>query len=443
MIVTGDAPGVPIRDANAMFDFGKDLKRFVADGVGGQGRDPRVLELLPTATVAEQASAEARAAGLASRPWRAWRDVALIWTSHARRTGLESSLEAAGRAASAALDAAPAGHAFALASAAAAEVLLAKFDLRANEIALGEAEAAVEAAAEEPNSRRAQSAVAAVHARVRMRRALMDDDTGAVKAAAALLDAALHEHGRRAAETDPWRLVRTTDLRLERAELTVRAGLRWKDHRLLEQAGRDLRQLIENLDADVLPVSRARAVRMCGLSLSALAGMAASADAMEQAVEMLTAARDLFDADHSPLDAASALSAQAETLIRWQAGAPVPQLLKAAEDMLGRAWRLADGRSAALEVEVRVKAARVKTLMAAQAGDMITLSGQEARLRERLAKSAGQADASGWAVTQLCLANVYEALDDLGCHPARGWAAAYARTEAMEVLREAGLAAGV
>lgn len=443
MIGSGDAPGVPIRDANAMFDFGKDLKRFVAHGVGGQGRDPRVLELLPTTTVAEQAAAEASAAGRASRPWRAWRDVALIWASHARRTGLNSSLEAAGRAASAALDAAPAGHAFAFASVTAAEVLLAKFDLRANEIALGEAEAAVEAAAEEPNSRRAQSAVAAVHARLRMRRALMEDDAGAVKAAAALLDAALHEDSRRATEPDPWRLARVVDLRLERAELTARAGLRWQDHRLLEQAGRDLRLLIETLDADLLPVSRARAVRMCGLSLSGLAAAAASPEAMEQAVELLASARDLFDVDHSPLDAASALSAQAETLIRWQSGAPVPQLLKAAEDMLARAWRLADGRSAALEVEIKVKAARVKTLMASQAGDMMTLSGQEARLRERLAKGDGRSDARAWAVDQLCLAGVYEALDDLGCQPTRGWAAAYARSEAMDVLREAGLAGGV
>lgn len=426
-----------------MFDFGKDLKRFVADGVGGQGRDPRVLELLPTATVAEQAAAEASAAGRASKPWKAWRDVALIWTSHARRTGLQTSLDAAGRAARESLEAAPAGHAFALASATAAEVLLARFDLRANEAALSEAEAAVEAAAEEPNSRRGQSAVASVHARLATRRALMADDAGAVKAAAALLDAALHGETGKGSDADPWRLVRASELRLERAELTVRAGLRWKDARLLDQAGRDLRLLIENLDADVLPVSRARAVRLCGLSLSALAAMAARVDAMEQAVEMLAAARDLFDVDHSPLDAASALSAQAETLIRWQASAPVPQLLKAAEDMLARAWRLADGRSTALEVEVRVKAARVKALMASNAGDMITLSDQEARLRERLAKNDGRADACGWAVDQLCLASVYEALDDLGCRPARGWAAAYARSEAMDVLREAGLAAGV
>ena len=426
-----------------MFDFGKDRKRLVADGVGGQGRDPRVLELLPTATVAEQAMAEASAAGRSGRPWQAWRDVALIWVGHARRTGLESSLEAAGRAARAALEAAPTGHAFAFASATAAEVLLARFDLRANETALAEAEAAVETAAEEPNSRRGQAAVAAVHARLRMRRALMGDDAGAVKAAAALLDAALHEHGRRGGESDPWRLVRATDLRLERAELTVRAGLRWRDERLLDQAGRDLRLLIGGLDGDVLPVSRARAVRLCGLSLSALAGLAGRTDAMEQAVEMLAAARDLFDADHSPLDAASALSAQAETLIQWQANAPVPELLRAAEDLLARAWRLADGRSAPLEVEIRVKAARVKTLLASQAGDVITLSGQEARLRERLAKRHGQADACGWAVDQLCLAGVYEALDDLGCQPTRSWAAAYARTEAMDVLREAGLAAGV
>ena len=94
-------------------------------------------------------------------------------------------------------------------------------------------------------------------------------------------------------------------------------------------------------------------------------------------------------------------------------------------------------------MEIKVKAARVKTLMASQVGDMMTLSGQEARLRERLAKGDGRSDARAWAVDQLCLAGVYEALDDLGCQPTRGWAAAYARSEAMDVLREAGLAGGV
>lgn len=424
-----------------MFDFGKDLKRFVAQGTDGRTRDPRVLELLPTATVAEQASAEASLAAQAARPWKAWRDVSLIWTGHARRTGLETSLDHARRAARRAVDAAPAGHGFALASAAAAEAELARFDLRADGAALAMADQAVEAAAEEPNSRRGQAAVAAVHARLAARRALMRDDPDAVRAAAALLDAALYRDGRKSADPDPWRAVRATDLRLERANLAVQAGLRWRDPRLLEQAGRDLRLLVETLEAHLLPVSRARAVRTCGLALSALAELAGRGDASEQAIEMLAAARDLFDVDHSPLDAGAALSAQAETFIGWQVSTPAVELLRAAEDMLQQAWRLADGRSTALEVEIRVKSARVKTLLAGQTGDVTALSAQEARLRQRLARHRGESDAVGWAIDQLCLAGVYEALDDLGCQPMRGWAATYARTEAVEVLREAGISA--
>lgn len=424
-----------------MFDFGKDLKRFVAEGVGGKPRDPRVLELLPTVAVAEQALAEGAVAAQAARPWKAWRDVALIWTSHARRTGLASSLDHAGRAAKRALDAAPAGHAFALAQATAAEVLLARFDLRANGAALSEAEAAVEAGAHEPNSRKGQAAVSAVHARLSARRALMEDDPSQVRAAAALLDQALHFDSRKSGDQDPWRAVRATELHLERAELAVQAGLRWKDERLLDQAGRDLRQLIETLEGHLLPVSRARAVRRCALALSAVAELAGRRDAMEQAVEMSAAARDLFDVDHSPLDAGAALSAQAQTLIRWQAEAPVLELLRAAEDMLARAWRLAEGRSTPLEVEVRIRAARVKTLLAAQSGDVVALSGQEARLRSRLARGGEPRSAVDWAVDQLCLAGVYEALDDLGCRPGRSWAADYVRCEALEVLREEGVAA--
>ena len=69
---------------------------------------------------------------------------------------------------------------------------------------------------------------------------------------------------------------------------------------------------------------------------------------------MSAAARDLFDVEHSPLDTGAALSAQAETLLRWQAEAPVAELLRAADEMLTRAWTLAEGRSTALEVEVRI-----------------------------------------------------------------------------------------
>lgn len=427
----------------AMFDFGKDLKRFVADGAGGKGRDPRVLELLPTAVVAEQAASESTLAAQTAQPWRAWRDVALIWTSHARRTGLSSSLEAAGRAAERALEAAPAGAAFAFASATAAEVLLARFDLRGDMDALEEGEAAVEAGSEEPNARRGQAAVAGAHARLRSRRALMSDDPGAVRAAAALLDAALHFDTRRSPDGDPWRPARAVELKLERAELSVQAGLRWKDARLLEQAGRDLTSLVEKLDADLLPVTRSRAVRSCGLALSALGELAGRPEVMEQAVELLAAGRDLFAEDHSPLDAGAMLSAQAETLIRWQADRPARELLKAGEDMLTEAWRLCATRSNGLEVEIRLRAARIKTLLATEQGDVTALSAQEARLRQRLTRGVARPDAVTWAVDQLCLAGVYEALDDLGCRPSRGWAAAYARQEAVEVLREAGLGASL
>jgi hypothetical protein len=422
-----------------MFDFGKDLKRFVASGVGGQTRDPRVLELLPTAMVAEQAAAEAPLASQSSHPWRAWRDIALIWIGHARRTGLTSSLEAAGRAAQQAVSAATAGNAFAFASASAAEVALALFDLRGSLEALDEADAGVEAAARELHSRRAEAAVAAIHARVRARRALMGDEPAAVRAAAALLDTALHLDSRRGGDPDPWRLVRVVDLRMDRAELALQAGLRWQDERLLDQAGRDLRVLMEKVDGDYLPVTRARAIRACGLALSALGQMAGRTEAMEQAIELMTVGRDLFDEDHSPLDAGALLAAQADTLLRWQEAAPVVQLLKSAEDLLTRAWKLCATRSTALEVEIRLRAARVKTLLAYHDGDVAALSGQESRLRQRLAR--GAADPVAWAVDQLCLARVYEALDELGCQPARSWAAAYARTEAAETLRESGLGA--
>ena len=82
-----------------MFDFGKDLQRFVLGGGRAGVRDARLLELLAPELLAQQAHAETAMAERAARPAEGWRDVSRLWLEHARRTGSAASLDAAERAA--------------------------------------------------------------------------------------------------------------------------------------------------------------------------------------------------------------------------------------------------------------------------------------------------------------------------------------------------------
>src|SRR5690606_35385567 len=134
-----------------------------------------------------------------------------------------------------------------------------------------------------------------LNARLAMRRALAAEDAGERRKALSLLDAA-QEAGRALTASA------AHELALDRAALALEVGVTTCDPALLDQAGHDLRTIVESASPDYRPVTRARALVLAAMGLKALAGLADDAAAREQARALFDAAADQFTPDHSPLD---------------------------------------------------------------------------------------------------------------------------------------------
>lgn len=364
-----------------MFEFGRDLRKLFAQA--RESDDLGWVELIGVELLRAEAAGQTTDAGRVScaHPFDAWRRACALWREHARRTGDPASLERADAAADDAARAARGPLQSALAALEAAENRLAAYDLFGGLAHLAEAETAV---AEAQDARQAQG----VHARLKARQARLADAPEPRMDAAALLDAALHDAGRAAAsERDA--------LRLERAMLALETGLTQRDPRLLDQAGRDLRELVERAPADERPLTRARALALSGAGLKALAALAGDEGARASGQSMLDAADDQFTADHSPLDwvAVQILrgdGAMLQTLAMAQAQSARPGLI------LG-----------ALAREVRFTA---EAAQAEKAGDMSRLEMLDSTLKRRLA--AGRLAPTrplDWAADQIALARVAQA----------------------------------
>lgn len=416
----------------AIFNFDRDIHRFVAGGLRGQGRDPRVLELLGPDLLAAQARHETSSAG----DWQAWSDVSRLWAEHARRTGSSVSLEAADRAAGEAL--ACAGRAgLAWARLAAGRTALVRHDLFGDSEALSQAEAAAEAAISGRSAVDAHATL--IHARALSRQAIQAGSLSEVRAACALLDAAIHDLSSLKRSESRWTETDLIEARLERAALTSAAGVRERDPRLLDQSGRELRAILGGAEAHMTPLTRMRALAATAAGLSVLAGAAGREDCLTQAADLLAAAEDLITADHSPTDAAAVRAARAAALLRLDALSPMPEALDMAARCASEAARLTGGRGLRLGCEINVLNSRLKVRRAEAGGDVVGLSTLEARARANLAHEAGHEDPVGWAVSQLTLAWTYEALDRLGSSPSRAASAGLAREAAREVLDEHGI----
>ncbi|MDQ8030026.1 MAG: hypothetical protein REJ23_14970, partial [Brevundimonas sp.] len=219
-----------------MFEFGRDLRKLFEKA--RESEDLGWLELVGAELVQSEARREGIDAGRVSapRPFDNWMRCSTLWREHARRTGSRASLD---RAASAASDAArhttspDQTAAVAIESAA---IHLLRFDLFGGPAALTAALSDIQSLSCERAVTR--SAAAALHARLSARKARLSEETNALLDAGALLDAALHD-----ARSLPPTV--TDELRLDRAALSLEAGVRRRDARMLDQAGRDLRTLVE------------------------------------------------------------------------------------------------------------------------------------------------------------------------------------------------------
>lgn len=393
-----------------MFEFGRDLRKLFEKA--RESDDLGWLELVGADLVETEARREAIDAGRVSctRPFTGWMRASALWREHARRTGRRTSLD---RAASAASDAAR--HATtpdqeAAAAIESGEIHLLRFDLFGGPEKLTAALADVQSlTAERPAT---QSAAAALHARLTARRARLSGEPSVMLDAAALLDAAVH--GARG-------LARTMgdELRLDRAALSLEAGVARRDGRLLDQAGRDLRVLVEATSPDYRPLTRARALALAGAGLMALARLARNEAATEQGRALFEAAADQFTPDHSPLDwvAVQLVQAQADT----------PLLALAQAEALTRESGLVLG---ALARERRLAA---ETALAEAAGDVPGLAGLETTVRQRLVRDCQPLD---WAADQIGMARLAMARGRLtGAEPR---AVGLMLAEAMETAREWG-----
>src|SRR5690606_9513625 len=202
----------------------------------------------------------------------------------------------------------------------------------------------------------------------------------------ALMDVALHgvrdDH-----------IVGHDDLRLDRAALALEAGVMQRDPRLLDQAGRDLAALVEAASPDHRPLTRARALALCGAGLSALAAVAGDEEARRQGREMFDAAAENFTPDHSPMDWAA---------IQILRGDDEAQSLMT----LAQAEALTQGEGLVVGALARLARTTREVALAEAVADRTALGAIRGRLLARLAVHDARRAPLDWVADQIGLARV-------------------------------------
>lgn len=368
-----------------MFEFGRDLRKLFTQA--RESEDLGWIELIGVDLLQVEARRESVDAGRVScaHPFATEHRAAGLWREHARRSGAADSLDRADRAADSLVRTAKGEDQTALAAMDKALALIMRFDLCGDPSRLDQALATLERVPA-PRRSRTNAQLGAVHARVRARQAGLIGDPEALLNAAERMDRALSE------------LVAVdADLRLDRAALALEAGVLQRDARLLDQAGRDLASVVEAASPDHRPLTRARALALCGAGLSALAVVAGHAEAHAQGRLMFEAAADQFTPDHSPLD--------------WAA----IQMMRAADDalplmVLNQAEALTQGQNLIIGALARERRLTREAALAESLRDRAALDALEVRLRARMARAAPL----DWAADQIGMAAVALARQRLG-----------------------------
>jgi hypothetical protein len=277
-----------------MFEFGKDLRRLFERARDSD--DLAWLELISTILVENEARHQSIESGRVScpNPHEACLRASQIWREHARRTGNPQSLsraEAEARAAS--------RHAVNDEQTIRAFLELAQSSLLAFDLSGGleRLRTADKLLATLPTPRRALlvETIAAIEARICARRAVLSGAPETIRIACDGLETVVQSL------RSQHRLV-DIERRIEQAALSLEIGLITRDLQRLEKAGQDLRSLIENAPSDQKPITRARALALCGVGMRALSSIANDEVARQQADSLMDAAVDQFTMDHSPLD---------------------------------------------------------------------------------------------------------------------------------------------
>jgi hypothetical protein len=395
-----------------MFEFGRDLRKLFEKA--RESDDLGWVELIGADLVATEAQSLSTEGGRVScaHPFDAWMRASALWREHARRTGRRSSLDRAAAAASDAARHTVSPDQTAAAAIESGEIHMLRFDLFGGPETLTAALADVQAlTVERPTTR---AAAAALHARLMARRARLSGCSTTLLDAAALLDAALH-----GAKALPPTV--SDDLRLDRAALGLEAGVARRDGRLLDQAGRDLRALVESASPDYRPLTRARALALAGAGLMALARLAKNDAAAAQGQALFSAAADQFTPDHSPLD--------------WVAVQLAPPDCDTPLARLSEAESLTREPGLILGALARERRLAAEAALAEAMGDVASLAGLEAVVKRGLAQ-AGAAQPLSWAADQIGMTHLALARARLtGIEP---HAVGLMLAEAVETAREWG-----
>lgn len=368
-----------------MFEFGRDLRKLFAQA--RESEDLGWVELIGVDLLQAEARRETIDSGRVScaRPFETEHRACALWREHARRGGASDSLDRAERCADSLARTAVGEDQVALAAMDKAAVLMLRFDLCGDPARLDRALATL-AAVGRPRSRRITAAMAALHARLKVRTARLSGDVASLSDAAVLMDAAVRSDD-----------THDMDLRMDRAALSLEMGVVQRDVRLLDQAGRDLGALVETASPDHRPLTRARALALCGAGLSALAAIAGHEEARAQGRIMFDAAADQFTPDHSPLD--------------WAA----IQVLRVGDDaqplmLLTQAEALTQGGELIIGALVRERRITREVALAEAVKNLTALMTLETRLRARMAT----ATPLDWAADQIGMAEILLARHRLG-----------------------------
>ena len=396
-----------------MFEFGRDLRKLFAQA--RESEDLGWVELIGPDLLRAEALRESIDAGRVScnRPFEIEHRAAALWREHARRTGAAESLDRADRCADSLSRSATTEDQAALAAADGAAAAMLRFDLCGEPERL-DCALALLTSLHRPRSRRVASTLATTQARLKARTARLAGDVDSLAEASGLMDAAVQGDA-----------AQDLDLRMDHAALALETGVVRRDVRLLDQAGRSLGALVEAASPDHRPLTRARALALCGAGLSALAAVAGHEAARAQARTMFDAAAEQFTPDHSPLD--------------WVA----IQILRAGDEaqplmLLAQAESLTQGRDLVLGAVVRERRITREVALAEALGDLAALMTLETRLRARMP----EATPLDWSADQIGMAEILLARRRLtgaatgGLGLILGEAAATARERGVDVLAE-------
>ncbi|MDO1558095.1 hypothetical protein Q0812_01460 [Brevundimonas sp. 2R-24] len=233
-------------------------------------------------------------------------------------------------------------------------------------------------------------------------------------AAGALLDAACEKlRPLRATEPD------AAEALLARSGLAFIAGVKLGQPELLDQAGEDLRLIVEENDEDLRPLTRARALALCGAGLSFLSEWAGDDAGVERGLALMEAAAEVFTEDHSPLDAVA---------VNLSLGLA---LERAGADGLAHLSRAALGAGGdGAHVELRARAAWLDARLSRAARDPARAQRLKRELVTGLGAPRSQAQRLRWAIDQIALARL---------SGERRPGADMALLEAEDILKEADL----